>query len=301
MAVLMLEEQTGVRADGLDLQELFAAIETQPLGQPALQRGLAAVAALAGQSGASLDGLQEVVARSESIEHSQTMNWFQELVLGSRAYQDLYRKPPQFSNDSYLKLYDERKLSGQNAERILAWAGSDGRGAAVMTNRPSGGPPGFAGAPDAEMGAALVGLSGLPLVGFGEISWLAVTTGRDVGALTKPSWVHALAAVLTASGWSKEDSLHFAARQPEKWKLSHLAHLQAGRITVFEDTPGGIIAVQAAAGLLSKLGIELELRKIGIAAEPSKRAALEAQGAIVFTEIDQALASLDDFRTFSAD
>ena len=229
------------------------------------------------------------------------MNWFQELVLGSQTYQSLYRKPPRFSNGSYLKLYDERKLSPQNAERILDWAGSNGRAAAIMTNRPSSGPPGFAGAPDAEMGAALVGLSELPLVGFGEITWLAERTGRDAGTLTKPSWVHALAAIMAASGWPIEDCLRLAARQPEKWELSDLTDLNGGRVTVFEDTPGGMLAVQAAGDLLANLGIGLNIRKIGIAADESKRAALAAQGAVVFPEIDQALASLEDFRAFSSD
>ena len=301
LAVLMIEEQTGVRSAELDLQALFAALEAQSLGQPALERGLAALTALANRSGIALDGLTEVFARSESIEHSLTMNWFQELVLGSQAYQSLYRKPPRFSNGSYLQMYDERKLSPQNAERILAWAGSNGRAAAIMTNRPSSGPPNFAGAPDAEMGAALVGLNSLPLIGFGEITWLAERTEQEVGTLTKPSQVHALAAILAAISWPVEDSLHFAAKEPEKWELSGLVHLHGGRVTVFEDTPGGMLAVQAARDLLFSVGIELEIRKIGIAADESKRAALAAQGAAVFPEIDQALASLDDFRAFSAD
>lgn len=301
LAVMMIEEQSGVRSTGLDLQALFGAIEAQPLGQPALQRGLAAIAELANQNGVALDGIAEVFAHSESIEHSPTMNWFQELVLGSQAYQSLYRKPPQFSNGSYLKLYDERKLSPQNAERILAWAGRNGRAAAIMTNRPSSGPPGFSGAPDAEMGAVLVGLSDLPLIGFGEITWLAERTGREVGTLTKPSPAHALAAILTACGWLVEDSLHFAAEQPGNWELSDLSYLGGSRVTVFEDTPGGMLAVQAARDLLFSVGIEFEIRKVGIAADESKRAALAAQGAAVFSEIDQALASLDDFRAFSAD
>ncbi len=295
LAVLMIEEQKGIRSTGLDLQALFDAIEAQPLGQPALDRGLAAIAELANRKGVTLDGVAEVFARSESIEHSQTMNWFQELVLGSQVYQSLYRKPPRFSNSSYLQLYDERKLSPQNTERILTWADGNNCAAGIMTNRPSSGPPDFPGAPDAKMGAALVGLSELPLVGFGEITWLAERTGRETGTLTKPSWVHAMAAVVTALGCPLEDILRFIASQPEKWELSDLSRLHRSRITVFEDTPGGMLAVQAVQDLLANLGIELEVRKIGIAAEESKRAALAAQGAVVYPEVNLALASLEDF------
>ena len=82
---------------------------------------------------------------------------------------------------------------------------------------------------------------------------------------------------------------------PAEWKTSGLQHLQDSRVTVFEDTPGGIIAVQDAGESLNDLGLRVEVRKIGIAEDKAKQSALAAQGAVVYPDIGEALASLYDF------
>ena len=149
--------------------------------------------------------------------------------------------------------------------------------------------------PDAEMGAQLVGLASLPLVGKGETLWLAAHTGRAAEYFAKPTWKHGLAAILVAGGWPVEESLKFVGQQPAEWKISALHFLQDSKVTVFEDTPGGLVAVQEAADLLNGLRLQVEVQKIGIAEEVAKRSTLSAQGAIVYSDINQALASLDNF------
>jgi hypothetical protein len=47
--------------------------------------------------------------------------------------------------------------------------------------------------------------------------------------------------------------------------------------------------------LLGDQGIQIKVEKIGIAEEPAKIAALSGQDARVYADINQALASLDDF------
>ncbi len=302
LAVMMLQQQrpTGQRtpqpeAGTLDLDPLFEAIASRPMQDPPLVRGVAAVERLAADAQLQLDSAARVVAESESIQHSPTMNWFQELVLGSETYRTLYQKQPQFQTESYLKRYDEKLLSASMAEKVKQWSEQPARGAAIMTNRPSSGPPGFDGAPDAEMGTALVGLDDLPLMGYGEMSWLSQQSGQEVGRLTKPAWPHALSAVLAASGWTAEDSLTDTLSRLGSTYSGALDHLRDSRIAVFEDTPGGIVAVQETADLLAEMGVRIEVRKFGIAEDAAKQSALSAQGAEIYPDINQALQVLNDF------
>jgi len=171
MAVMALEKQKGITREEdqtqpiiLDLEDLFVAISDRPMQDPALSRGLAAIERLAAKANVPADLVCWLVAQSESIQRSPTINWFQELVLGSESYTSTYQKRPQFETESYLKLYDERLLNEPQTERVLRWTDKPDHGAAIMTRRPSSGLPGFATAPDANMGAALVGLENLPIV-----------------------------------------------------------------------------------------------------------------------------------------
>jgi phosphoglycolate phosphatase-like HAD superfamily hydrolase len=301
MALMELQEQDGLnpsQAAELKLEELFAGIAAQPLQESALKRGLVAVEQLALKYELDAVPAVELMENSESIHHSPTMNWFQELILGSELFKTSYQKEPQFQQESYLLLYDQRRISEPTAEKLLRWVEQPEFGAAIMTNRPSSGPPGFKGEPDAKMGTALVGLASLPLIGFGEIIWLAEATGRDVGELSKPGWPHALAAILTASGWSLEDSLAYVRGEINTPSRDKLTHLQDSTITVFEDTPGGLVAVQEAGVLLNEKGLRVAVRKVGIAADETKQTALSARGAEVYPDINQALADVDGFSTF---
>jgi hypothetical protein len=299
MAVIVLHKQIGrlpkngnLQSGMLDLTDLFDAIAVQPIEDSALNRGLKSIQTLIEQYHLPSSEASELVNKRESIQHSPTLNWFQELILGSDVFSDTYHKPAQLKTESYLKLFDQRLLSEGSAEQVIQWARNKDCGAAIMTNRPSRGLPGIQAAPDAEMGAALVDFDSLSLVGYGEVSWLAQETHRDPGELSKPAWPHALAAILTAGGWSLKHSLNYLIQSLETHQPDNLHHLENCQITVFEDTPGGVIAVQAAGRLLNELGLGVKLRKIGIADDPVKQAALAAHGAAVYSDINLALASL---------
>ena len=61
---------------------------------------------------------------------------------------------------------------------------------------------------------------------------------------------------------------------------------------IFEDSPIGVQALQAGRAVLKRHGVELNLHTWGIATNPDKRRALEALGAPVFVDINQALTSV---------
>lgn len=305
MAVMTLQKQKNSASENepsqpviLDLKDLFKAIAAQPMRNPAINRGVVAIERLADEYGLPSFSARELVEKSESIQHSPTTNWFQELILGSDAYTNTYQKKAHFQTGSYLMLFDEKLIKGCLAENVVEWAAQKDCGAAIMTNRPSRGLPGFQGAPDAEMGASLVGFETMPLVGYGEVSCLAEYAHREIAEISKPGWGHALATILAASGWSLEASLVFVSQALNLQQWDGLDHLQNSTITVFEDTPGGLVAVQEASALLNKSGLNIEVQKIGIAENPVKQSALSAQGAAVFPDITMALASLDNFGSF---
>lgn len=302
MAVMLLNIQAGMvrknensQSNGLNLADLFEAIAVQPMRNSAIHRGQAAVEQLAIEYNVPVDLVVDSISESESIQSSPTLNWFQELILGSENYAKIYQKKPQFQVSSYLNLYDEPQLDESKADKILMWAEGSDHGAAIMTNRPSHGPSNFAGMPDAEMGSRLVGLAALPVVGKGELLWLAAHTGQKVENISKPVWKHAMAAILVASGLPEEESLKFICEKPEDWDNSTIMKLHNSRVTVFEDTPSGFLAAQEASELLNNLDIKVEVKKIGITGELDKQAALSAQSATVYPDINQALANLNDF------
>lgn len=296
LAVMKMQKQIGIGENGsssIDLDALFEKIAEQPIGMAAVDRGSAALLQLAEVYGVSDGAAVSLFVESESIDHSPTMNWFQELILGSQGFAEIYQKPAQFNQESYLLQHDSRMLSPGWSEKLLAWSTAPEHGAAVMTNRPSSGPPGFTGLPDADLGLELVGLNGIPVIGYGEIIWLSEQTDRDSGSLNKPFWAHALAAVLVASGWDLEKSLSQIIWLLNKPLDGALSFLSGSTFTVFEDTPAGLTAVQNAADFLGEAGINIKVKKIGIATETVKKQALSAQGAEVFPDVNTALESLD--------
>jgi hypothetical protein len=302
MAVMVLEKQTGLtgqfkqsNSDQLILDALFEALANQPVHISALLRGVTAIESLAEEYGLPTEPSRNLIANSESIDLSPTLNWFQEMVLGSKLYADIYQKESQLKVESYLQEYDIALLSDLYSGKIRRWEAEPENAAVVMTSRPSQGPSAFFGMPDAELGARLVGLSDLPLVGKGELIWLAHKTGYPVELIQKPSWKHALAAIITGCGRRLQAHLSYFESVPADPGFSGLQFLNESTITVFEDTPGGIVSMQETANLLADQGVQITVEKIGITNEPAKKKALSEQGARIYADINQALESLDDF------
>ncbi len=295
LAVLTLNHQTGENTSDLHLDPLFEALTSLPMSIIPRRRGETAISHLAKQAGIPAEAALAWIGQSEQIEHSLTLNLFQSMILGDPIYVQIYNKPARLQTESYLKQFDVNLLSEKTTARLKAWANSSGCCAAIMTNRPSFGPENILGAPDADFGAELVGLAHLPLIGYGETTWLAKKRGGLAAEVSKPNPEHALAAILAASGCDVKASLKFFSKPFAEWDIAALKLLRGAQITVFEDTPAGIISVQAAGELLNRAGLDVAVNKIGIAREPAKIAALKAVGAEIFPDINQALASLNHF------
>lgn len=298
---IMLLQQSVMQRDGtelyksggyLDLEDLFEAVEAQPLQAAPLDRGLVAVEKIAQKYDVSADKALKVLDDSHTVANSEAISTFEELVLGSTRFREVYDQEPQFSIESYLLDYDEKLIEDEIVKGVFQWLEDPVHVSAVMTNRPSKGPGNFRKSPDSELGLKKIGFESLPMIGYGEISWLADRSGKRTEEIGKPRRAHALAAILAASGWSAEKSLEYSIKELADLKDGELDHLDGSRITVFEDTPAGIVAVKKTAEFLNAIGLNIKTMKYGIADDTAKEQALSAQGAEVYPNINKALSRL---------
>ena len=295
MAWMLLQKEIAPDCQILDWEPLYAAFSRQYVQTSPIQRGSAAMAETAAKHSVSAERAVDLMVNCESLQNSPTFNWFQELVLGSAAFEHIYGKTGQLNTESYLKKYDRRLLAPEWAQQVLEWIRQPGCGAAIMTSRPSagmGGPQGYAQEPDGQMGAELVGLGDLPLVGNGEMRWLAEKLGVTVAQVKKPAAVHALAALLTAGGWPLERVLDYLAAGLAAMRREDLDWLDGNTLTVVEDTISGLLAMRAAADILAKIGVIINVRNVGVATDGAKVAALEGMGALVYPDVNRALETI---------
>lgn len=301
MAFLKIQLLSDATNPTLDLERLFAMLEIQPLELPAMDRGHSVIERLCKDRNIDPTGIVSIITNSEDIETSITMQWFQELVLGTESYQTRYNKMGKFNTQSYLKMFDQPLLSPKYAEMINHWVSANNGRAAIMTNRPSSGLGEYSGSPEAELGLDLVQLESLSLTGYGEISWLAENMQVLPGTLVKPNPTHALAAITGSLQLEKELGLRVSVLDPVQWPNEILEKLQGATITVIEDTPSGLVSVLSAGESLMEAGVDIRVRPIGIAKERTKQAALKSHGAQVFPDINSALKNIEYFGSFARD
>ena len=132
----------------MDLDQLFDALTSQPMGEPALWRACRRIEEIARIAGLHPGQYVKLVKNSEVIEKSKTMNWFQEMVLGSEVYRQTFQKSGELEVKSYLHKYDEPLVNPKSATGISSFLDDPETGAAIMTNRPSNTLLGLSGTPE---------------------------------------------------------------------------------------------------------------------------------------------------------
>lgn len=257
-------------------------ITTSPLeaAQDILTEGLSA------QHRRQILELMENAHNPDAITHRT----FQELVLGSDTYRETYPHAPQLDLSGYLVQFDQPNLTRAETDTCLAWLASGKRAGCILTNRPSNPPGKQFGTPEAEIGASLVGLDELPLVGYGEMAWIAAERGQAVHRFRKPGPVHALSALLAAAGVPGVEALQTAASLAlTQHKEPVWDPFKGSEIYIYEDTPAGIESVFAAAEILEQTSIPVNITAAGIATDNQKVASLEEAGARVYKDLRTAL------------
>ncbi|MFP3855201.1 MAG: hypothetical protein ACLFWD_13010 [Anaerolineales bacterium] len=214
----------------------------------------------------------------------------QEFVLGSETYQSSYEISSVFDIESYLHRYDQPSLAPEIAASLQRRISMEGHAAAIFTNRPSTPPTGHKDTPEAEIGARLVGLEGVPIIGSGDLGWLALEKSVPSDTFLKPSPVHALSALAAALGRPKAEAMmaawDLASEAPEP--DSFWRGLDTAQVFVFEDSARGLRSGLSAVDSLKNIDVRINIELIGISQHPAKRAELEAVGARVYPDVNQA-------------
>ena len=265
-----------------DLSPLFESIKREQAQLPARIRLERAVSCMAKEAGVDPAHPVSLIQNSEIIQ-SFPFDIFQEMILGSEGFEQIYGLKSSLNVESYLYKFDKPQLGSNARNRLFSWLKDSERGCAIMTNRPT------RDMPDAKYAQKLVGLEEIPVAGYGEMEWLAKKFGGEAAEYSKPSPIHALAAVLASFG-KESDSCLLEAHAATKGEFSaDIARLDGYEFTVFEDTPAGIMSAGAMGELLRGQGLDVKVNKFGITNSPLKGEYLEAQGARVFERIDVAL------------
>jgi hypothetical protein len=232
--------------------------------------------------------LKKILYNSRDIYQSPVLPWHQETVLGSQAFQDNYGLEPKLNIESYLTLYDQQVMSPETQKSIQRWLANPDHRAGIMTNRPSITPQGYLSSPEAELGAKLVEVDHLPLLGSGMLAWFAATQcDLPDHTFLKPNPVHALALMQMCWGVQTANALRMAydlwrgEGKGEDWEM-----FNGSQVTIFEDAVKGLQAGKSAQALLKGDGIDIELRLIGISSNSIKKGELEKIANVVYPEIN---------------
>jgi hypothetical protein len=131
--------------------------------------------------------------------------------------------------------------------------------------------------PEAELGIKSVDLGFLPFVGSGLLAWFAKKfLNLPDYTLAKPNPVHALAVLQRCLGREPIDALQIsAALWQGKGNRSDWEALDGGRIVIFEDSVKGFISGQESSRLLEALGLNINLKLIGVSNNSIKLHALK--------------------------
>ena len=234
-----------------------------------------------------------------TIATSPAMQLFQNYALGDQHYADYYGLAPHVTGPALLETLDVPNLAPEWRDQLLAGRQRGDLFPVVYTARPSLAPPegghrprGYT--PEAEMAADLVGLHGVPVMGFGKLDWAAKRVGRAGSELVKPSPVQAMAAMGAARSGHELEAIKAAlAVERDRHVRYPLTACVGQAVHVFDDSTSSHKAVTQAVAQLNALGLRLTLTRHGIgpAGSPKQRT-LAAVADHVHPDINAGLASV---------
>ena len=306
----VLTQFRSIELDPTDYREWLEATVQWP-GRPA-ERAMSALANVLedlpvsdATRGSLASVFSKLLADPYDFAKSPVTQVFQEHVLGSSLFEEVYRVRPRF--DVHSLLYDEdRAALSASARALLLDLSAQGEARiCIYTARPSlppsdlldwlvdgvRAPVGFS--PEAELALQLVELSELPLIAMGRMHWLAERVGSKVEYLTKPAPVQALAAIFTAVSRRESESLESAYLLVSEGETVHILQSLAGQpldIWVVEDTTTGIHSGLGAADILRKRDVDARLHVVGVSAGGPKAEALADLCEVVVPTVNEAVA-----------
>jgi hypothetical protein len=239
--------------------------------------------------------LDTLLGHTHDFYRAPVTRHLQHLVIGGEAIPLSYGVEPDLASPPYLLRYDRPLLSPSGRARLRSGVAAGQVGATLYTARPSLPPteadgPAVGFSPEAEAARSLVELEDLPVIGAGKMRWLASQENAEVERLVKPSPVQALAAIGAASSGQEAESLHAAICLHRDGVLCRpLAGLGPATVHVFEDTVGGLAAVEEAVEALRDAGLRVGYEPYGIVVDGPKAAAMEERGVTTYPTVNEAI------------
>jgi hypothetical protein len=236
-----------------------------------------------------LQHLKEILYKCRDINNSLTLPSHQETVLGSHTFNAYYGLEPQLNTESFLLKYDKPAISSDQQLRLINWLENQKHYAGILTNRPNSTPEHHLSAPEAEMGARLVGMDNFPILGSGMLYWYAKTqSSLPEHSLLKPNSVHVLALLQICLGKSPSKAIHSAfLLWRDKTNRNQWQVLQGANVIIFEDSLKGLQSGIAAKSILRDVHIDINLELIGVTDSLIKKQALMNVADRIISSVDQ--------------
>jgi len=252
--------------------------------------------------------IREFLTFTRDIEKSETTMMFQNLILGSEYFEELSEVKPEISTPSYLLMHDKTIIDDQLKNKLNYLFDYKKVYISAMTARPSLAPEFFPDkeftrlfSPEAEFAMEKIGLSTIPVVGYGALDALGEKLGFNGDILLKPSPIHALIALALGCNIDFANiydflkinknlisnynfsRLNLKSFLPD-WMLEREIYLH-----IFEDTIVGIRSVRALNEILINNGYRSQYISFGITSDNQKINVLKKENAQIFQNINEAL------------
>ncbi len=221
---------------------------------------------------------------------------FQEIILGSEYFKEVYGLSPVLKTPSLLREKDKVFMKPESISLIREYVGSGRLKIAIYTGRPSYPPKEFKGdrkgySPEAEIALDMAGFHH-PLIGMGRMQWLGGQVGEPTEALTKPDFTQALAAIAVSQDNDELKALECAYRFSREDRMEYpLTELKGKKVKVyvFEDAQSGIKAVMAAVEALRSEGCDISGTGLGVSTSEVKREALRRFCEFVGNDVNECI------------
>jgi len=225
--------------------------------------------------------------QSRDAHHSHATRLFQHYSLGSKVFSETYNLPAEIETESMLLTHDHSNINDAIREKLRG----EGNYLAAFTARPSAPPREIKDTllsypPEAELGLKLVGLSDIPVIGYGKLEYIATQRGLDAMTLLKPAPAQALAAIVAAWTDNELAGLHSACdwiqTNEVKGALADLP--RKFDLIIVEDTLGGVRSVRAAGEILRQAGFEVNVHAFGLTSGSAAKAKTFKQTGVPYFE-----------------
>ena len=233
--------------------------------------------------------IRKFLTFTRDIEKSETTRLFQNLILGSEYFEELSGVKSEISTPSYLLMHDKTIIDDQMKNKLKYLINYKQVYMSTMTARPSQAPEFFPNkefarlfSPEAEFAMEKIGLSSIPVVGYGSLDAIGEKIGFNGDILLKPSPIHALVALALGCNIDFANIYDFLKINKKiisnynfsKLKLkSFLPDWMLEKeicLHIFEDTIVGIRSVRALNEILINNGYRSQYISYGITTDNQK-------------------------------